>query len=155
MRVGPGDCGMIRSLTLWRWAQPFKSRQENNIDSCRQLPFHSVGSASTSHEIQHLLLPIRVFLKFQRSHSYSAPADLIGAEPSTQGHTWKSSPMKMWCTPSSPSVCSVDSDTEETDGRATNSSHAMFQQNIQYRGLATVLTDVICFDDGFGCSLSE
>jgi hypothetical protein len=53
-----------------------------------------------------------------------------------------------------PGVHSVDSDTEETDRRAADSSHAMFRRNIQYKGSATVLTDVICLDDDFGCSLS-
>jgi hypothetical protein len=54
-----------------------------------------------------------------------------------------------------PGVCSVDSGAEETDGRAAGSSRAMFRRNIQYRGLATVLTDVICLDDGFGFSDSR
>jgi hypothetical protein len=59
--------------------------------------------------------------------------------------------MKMRCIPPSPGMC----DTKETDGRATVSWHGMFQRNMQYRDSATVLTDVICFDDGFGGSLSE
>lgn len=48
-------------------------------------------------------------------------ADLIRPEPSTQGFTWKSSPMKIWCIPSNPGMCRVDRDTEETDGRAADS----------------------------------
>lgn len=43
-------------------------------------------------------------------------ADLIDLSRQRAGFPWKSSPMKIWCILSSPGMCRVDCDTEETDG---------------------------------------
>ena len=123
MKAGPGVCGMTRSLTRWRWAQPSKSRRRDNTDfrlaDLSQPQYDSFNHAST----KTTLLAMVFFLWLHRSYFHDAPQSIDPPGLTGPSGTWTATLRLDTCLSATVSAMSIAMEETEEQAKASGARY--------------------------------